>query len=419
MTTLSNAMAAFRHFLRDRSGNFGLMTALLLPVSVGVAGLAMDVTKMVQIKSLLQNSVDAAALAAASAMSKGMSQDDAMKLAQSFISSQMANGLVKDNDQDASEQLAKDLNAIGTVNTTTTSSSSATYDIALTGSYTLAMNPLSQVMGWTSVTITAYGKAEAAKQVDQKALSLYLVLDRSGSMSFVTDTVDSSRSSCQNYTESNWSKYPKLAATSPCYVNKITSLKTAVAYMAQTLNAADATYTASGSPSSKLVRVGAVAYNSSAFTAQSVAWGTASANTYVQNIPTYPTGGTDARGALTIAYDALKSANTTEATAHTGAGVANFDRYIILMTDGEMTGSSSSWSSSIDSAVRTQCATIKADGIQIFSVAFMAPTRGKSLLSACASSSANYYEPTTMAGLVAAFGDIAQKATTSDTRLTN
>ncbi|MGG7516836.1 VWA domain-containing protein [Allorhizobium undicola] len=419
MRFVSATIRAFQRLLADRSGNFGLMTAILLPVAAGVAGLAMDVTRVVQVKGVLQNSVDAAALAAASALSRGMSQDDALKQAQAFIASQMANGLIKSDDNDASEELTKDLNALGTIRTSTSSSNATTYTIEMTGSYTLAMNPLSSLMGWKSMTIKAYGKASSAKEVDQRALSLYLVLDRSGSMSFVTETVDSSRTSCQNYTQSNWGSYPRLAATRPCYVNKITSLKTAVAYMAQILNASDSTYSASSTPASKLVRVGAVAYNDAVFTASDMAWGTATANSYVQNFPTYPTGGTDARDALTVAYNALKSSNNTEAKAHSGAGVSKFDRYIVLMSDGEMTGSSSSWNSSIDTAVRSQCTTIKTEGIQIFTVAFMAPDRGKSLLSACASSSSNYFAPNSMSELVTAFGEIAQKTTYSNTRLTN
>jgi hypothetical protein len=122
---------------------------------------------------------------------------------------------------------------------------------------------------------------------------------------------------------------------------------------------------------------------------------------------------------MTLALNALKSSNTTEATAHTAKGNATFNRYIVLMTDGEMTGKSANWNPALDRTVRSQCETAKADGIKIFTVAFMAPDKGKSLLSTCASASDYYYEPEDMTDLVNAFGDIANKAAKSAVRLTN
>ncbi|MFP3534707.1 hypothetical protein SB763_35740, partial [Burkholderia sp. SIMBA_042] len=78
--------------------------------------------------------------------------------------------------------------------------------------------------------------------------------------------------------------------------------------------------------------------------------------------------------------------------------------------DGEMTGYSAAWNSGIDQAVRNTCDTAKKDGIKIFSVAFMAPDKGKSLLQYCASNLDNYYAPENMQQIVTAFGEIARKA---------
>ncbi len=111
---------------------------------------------------------------------------------------------------------------------------------------------------------------------------------------------------------------------------------------------------------------------------------------------------------MKIAFDALKSSNTAEKSAHAAKGNTGFERYIVLMTDGEMTGNSSNWNSSIDTQVRNRCTEAKNDGIRIFTVAFMAPERGKSLLSACATSVNNYYEPQTMSELVKAFEEIGR-----------
>ncbi len=39
----------FRAFMKDRGGNFGTMTAILLPVLLAGAGVAMDLAKLVQV----------------------------------------------------------------------------------------------------------------------------------------------------------------------------------------------------------------------------------------------------------------------------------------------------------------------------------------------------------------------------------
>jgi Flp pilus assembly protein TadG len=401
--------------LRETSGNFGMMTALLLPVSIGVVGLGLDATTMLQNKRTLQNAVDAAALATATAMTKDtMSTTDADAMAKSFVLSQMANVL-----SDATTASAN-LTTTAQISTPTPSSGSGKiYDVGLTSSYTMQTNALSQAFGWKTVTISAYGKAEAAKQNEQNGLSLYLVLDRSGSMSFITDQIDRSRYYCPNYTSENWGYYPYLQPSYPCYINKIASLKTAVGTMSDTLTKADPTASSYTVPKSRLVRVGAVAFNADTFPEQAPTWGTQAALGYVNSIPPYPTGGTDASDALSLAYEALRTKNTTEKDAHMRAGVPNFDRYIVFMTDGEMTGDSAEWNPSFDNKARVMCKAIKRDGIHLFTVAFMAPPRGKALLQACASDDTSYYEPNTMAGLVSAFQDIAQKASKSTTRLTN
>lgn len=184
ISTVRNRLFAF---LRETSGNFGIMTAVLLPVSVGVVGLGLDVTTMVQNKRTLQNAVDSAALATATAMANGLSKSDAEAMARSFIASQMANAL-----GDTAQ-----LSATTTITSTSQSSTDATYNVGLTGSYTMTMNPLSQAVGWNTVNIAAYGKAVAtigeSDESSGNPLSMYLVLDRSGSM----DDYPSYTTTCQ------------------------------------------------------------------------------------------------------------------------------------------------------------------------------------------------------------------------------
>ncbi|MBP8937527.1 MAG: pilus assembly protein, partial [Agrobacterium sp.] len=44
-----------RRFLADTSGNFGIMTAILLPVLLGVAGAGLELANVMQVKADLQN----------------------------------------------------------------------------------------------------------------------------------------------------------------------------------------------------------------------------------------------------------------------------------------------------------------------------------------------------------------------------
>lgn len=376
-------ISAFRNrlfaLMCEKSGNFGMMTAILLPVSVGVVGLGLDATSMVQNKRTLQNAVDAAALATATAMTGNLSKSDAETMAKSFVTSQMANSL-----SDATSEAAK-LSTTPNISATPVSAGSTTYDVALTSSYTMSMNALSQAFGWKTVTITAYGKAVSSSgssgsegTLTLNRLSMYLALDRSGSMNDSTDT---------SYT-------------------KIQSLKLAVQKLAKKLSDAD--------PKNIYVRTGADSYNSTADKAQAMNWGTSQVVSYVNALQA--TGGTDATGALTAAYNALKASNTTEATAHK---TTTFKRYVVFLTDGEMTGNSAEWNASIDKKVRKECDTIKLDGIEIYTVALSAPSNGKSLLKACATDANHYYEATDSISLISAFSSIGTDATKPSVRLTN
>ncbi len=404
-----------RALLSDRQGNFAMMTAAALPLLMGVAGAGLELTRVMQVKSDLQNAADGGTLGAATEarIAEGAkSNNELAESVKNYLGAQeWATGMTAEQKKDFEKNLS-------TVVTKSDTSKGSVYNITTTFSYSMPLNPMLSLIGADAITLRVTSTSQSSYNKGAP-ISMYLVLDRSGSMSFVTDTVDKSKSSCQNYTDANWSSYPNLRASSPCYVNKSTSLKTAVSYLVDTLNKSDPTYKAGSLPESTLVRTAAVAYNDSSFSAQNMDWGTKKTNAYVQAIPQYPTGGTNANAALTTAYNALKSSNTTEALARKTYGDNFFERYIVLMTDGEMTGASSSWNSSIDAAVRSTCATAKADGIKIFTIAFMAPARGKSLLQACATSNDNFYEPDNMDEIVEAFGDIARKAAGNISRVTN
>ncbi len=403
--TVSAYQKLKRRFLADTSGNFAIMTAILLPVLLGVAGAGLEMANVMQVKADLQNTADSAALAAATEarLKEGDLTDEKIKdIATAFIASQQEKNLT--------EEQKKELAKNSPINITTTDDARGkTYVIKTTINQQITLNPLMAFLGLKTLNISATGTAKST--VNKGApISMYLVLDRSGSMQIRTDTIDRTKSACPVYTEKNLGQDPGWAWSSPCYVTKSASLKTAVSFLIDTLNKADRTYK---NGTSELVRLGAIAYNNNPFAAQKLSWGTQAGQKYVADIPDYPIGGTDASAAMRTAMAALVKTNTTEAKEHKEKGNESFERYIVLMTDGEMNNNT------IDSNVRATCKTAKAEGIKIFTVAFMAPPLGKKLLQYCASSADNYYEPESMEQIVAAFGQIARKAAGSVAVLTN
>jgi len=409
MMSTSFLHPCLRRMFSDRGGNFGIMTAIMVPVLFGAAGLAIDVSSMMLSQRELQEATDSAALAAATALANEKTDEAGAKsLAKDFVAGQLAQLLAKNSIQGS----IKDATNV-TVTTTANGTKSKIFKVDVNTSFNLPLSPLMRVFGKTTQTISATSSGENGQTDTQGALSMYLVLDRSGSMSFITDQKKTNPSKCDNYTQDSWPD-PDKDLKSYCYIRKIEALQTAATGLFTELNKAD--------PQHELVRVGAVSYTDKQQTAKAINWGTADAASYVSALPYLPTGGTDASDALDTAYKALKSSTTgtdKETVQHKSKNHDSFQRYIILMTDGEMTGNSSSWNQSLDKEVRDLCATVKGDGITIFTIAFMAPQKGKDLLQACASSTANYYAPDNMTKLVEDFGDIAAKATSSLTRLTN
>jgi Flp pilus assembly protein TadG len=399
----------------DRAGNFGIMTAVLLPVLFGAAGVAVDVASALQVKSQMQGLVDAATLATASAMSdKDMTASEAETFSKTYFLGQAAQSTAPTNETPA-EKIVRDkalndgINATATV--TNTSGNGRTYNIKMTMNYDMALSGLSRVLGLSTMHIGVSSASQSGREGN--ALSMYLALDESGSMKEDTTTVNPAQPTTQESYDCSvyWWQQKTCTRSVPNYLSKMASLKAAGAAMFAELTKAD--------PTSELIRIGATSYDDTTKTENPIKWGTSSVATYVKNLPEPPAGGTDATGAMTNAFNALKKANTTEATEQAKKKNTSFERFIVLMTDGEMTGNSASWNSTIDAKVRALCKQSKDDGIKIYAIAFMAPDRGKSLLSTCASGADYYYEPTDMTTLVQSFGDIARKAAKTDTRLTN
>ena len=418
--------STFKNLLADEAGNFAMITAILLPVTIGVGGVAVDLTNVMREKAEIQNIADAATLAAASKMSKDdITEAEATKMAKDemvgqYLANLQSSGMSEDEIAAAKADLQKNMNTGATI--TSTGGSSKNFEVRMTLKANVQLSGLTRVLGFETIPISVSSISASAREGN--ALSMYLVLDESGSMAWDTTTVDPLKPTktvtgwyqCGYY--QCWGNYQVAN-----YVTKIAALKTAAGVMTTELLKAAApdqtNATAQETEAKKLIRIGAVSYTHETKTEQKPAWGTTTAKNYVLALPAVPEGGTDASGAMAVAFSDLQKANVTEATQHKAKQNYSFSRFIVLMTDGEMTGYSNAWNKGIDDKVRTACAQAKADGITVFTVAFMAPDKGKDLLQGCASNKESYYESSNMSDLVAAFGDIGRKAAKTQTRLTN
>ncbi|WFU08224.1 VWA domain-containing protein [Rhizobium sp. CB3090] len=384
--------------MRDRAGNFGVLTALAIPVLAAAAGVAVDVSNMAVSDGQLQEATDAAALATATALANGSATTStAQQLASDFVVGQMSNYLNND------PATVSDLKAGTTVNVTQTSNSSGgtNYSVVVKASYDMPVNGMTRVLGLNTMNISASSTSSSGTAVQKTALSMEIALDKSGSMLLNTDVIDTTQKSCiQYYTDGNYLyQYPK--AKSPCYIKKIAALKTAVGTLLDQLDAAD--------PKSQYVRTAGIAWSSEVDSSSNLAWGTASTRTNVIS-GLNADGGTESSAPMTLAYNSLMS--SSEAAAQAAKGNTNFQKIIVLMTDGENNSSSS------DTKTLNTCAAAKKAGFQIYTVAFMAPARGQNLLQNCATSSSNYFDAQQMSDLVAAFKTIGAQASKQLTLLT-
>jgi Flp pilus assembly protein TadG len=404
MNEREGAMKMWQQLARlrdDRSGNFGIMTAILLPVLLGVGGVALDLTNMMMSKTQLQEAADSASLAAATALATGEAANEAAAeaLAKNFFLGQMGNYM---GEEDASA-LAASTNVDVT---TTTKSNGKSYSVGFSSNYQLPLTPLMGVLGYQTMNIAAASTATSGTTETKAAFTMALILDESGSMAWeaARETVCVRRifSYCYQYETT--------------ITSKMQALKRAAAALFDALDEAD--------PAGKLVRTAVYTYDHEMVGSSPPNWGTEDARDHVSAIREPPAGGTDATQPMVAAVAAIKrnaAATDAESNEHKKNQNYNASRYIVLMTDGEMTGNSSEWNSKIDGKVREQCVLAKAGDypIRVFTVAFKAPDKGKDLLKECATSQADYFEAETMEALITSFSTIAQDAAKADTLLTN
>lgn len=150
-------MMVARAFRRSESGNFSMLFALLLPVTLGAVGVAVDVATLTAAQSRMQNAADAAVLAASRIHDKGVSRQD---IFQDFLHANLATA-GNLSDLDARIDIDTGINYISTTGT-------ASADVNL--NFAFLFGDARRI----SVTSSAYES--------RNNLEVVLALDNTGSM---------------------------------------------------------------------------------------------------------------------------------------------------------------------------------------------------------------------------------------------
>lgn len=367
----------------DRSGNFAILTALLLPLLFGSVALAVNIGDMISQRSKLQDTADSASLAASSALGtqKISTKAEAEALAKSFIKG----------------KLGENYTAAIAVTPNTASNGAVKWTVNISLKQVYKLNSFGNAIGWQTQELAVSSYAVATAGV-KNAFSMYFVLDKSGSMQSSTNEIKSN-TTCTYYWMPD-SNTMKSKSMSPCYNQRIESLKNAVNSVFSTFNKAD--------PNSVYIRTGADAYDSAAMAESKLAWGSSVAKTYVNGLSA--SGGTSSTSAFKAAVTALTAASET--ALHIAKSGITPKKYIVFMTDGENNASTD------DTATLKLCQQAKDTGITVYSVAFYAPDVGKRLLSACASKPETYFDASNGTALQDAFAKIGEMTAGEMSRLT-
>jgi hypothetical protein len=176
-----------KKLLKDKSGNFGILGAVAIVPILGMAGMAIDFTRAMQLRSELQNAADAAVVGALSEKSAGMleainmSGNGVVKLSEkeglALFDAQMAKS---SDDPDQPDQPADDSELDINERNVTISVTKTGKDLRAELSYEMSIKTsLLRVIGKESIKVA--GKAVAVYQT-QSFMDFYMLLDNTPSM---------------------------------------------------------------------------------------------------------------------------------------------------------------------------------------------------------------------------------------------
>jgi Flp pilus assembly protein TadG len=398
MRTLENKAI---QYIRGKGGNFGMMTAILLPVLIGVSGMAYDMTRAVQLKNDMQGIADSAVLSAASALAtKDATHAQAKDLAAKFYATQISqyqqfytgSGCDLDTKPESLQASVKT-----EITESKNGSKGRQFDVTLSIPYEMCVNPLTAVLTGKKIPLVVQASTYSATE-SKNAFSMHLILDQSGSMN---------EKVCENRTSDN-------SCLKQASITRIEALKAAAGELLDVIAEADKASAQPDSKETKYARLAAVAYSGSMGKSVKFEWGVSHVRTFVGAMK--GGGGTDSSGATAKAYsDLIATGTESENNKHFAENEQTPTKYMLLMTDGDNN------KKAFDDTTLATCSAAKAKGIIIYSIAFDAPIggRAKPMLQNCATSLGHYYDANNAAALSAAFKDIGLRAMAASARLTN
>ncbi|OJF94106.1 TadE/TadG family type IV pilus assembly protein [Pararhizobium antarcticum] len=184
-----------KKLLKDKSGNFGILAAVAIVPILGMAGMAIDFTRAMQLRSELQNAADAAVIGALSEKSAGMleainmSGDGVVKLSEkeglNLFAAQLAHASGGDGEPEkkmgiAGEPEGADSDLDVNERNVTISVTKTGKDLRAELTYEIAIKTsLLHVIGKDSIKVS--GKAVAVYQT-QSFMDFYMLLDNTPSM---------------------------------------------------------------------------------------------------------------------------------------------------------------------------------------------------------------------------------------------
>ena len=340
-----------RSFLRNTKGTIAVSFAIsLLPLSVAV-GTAIDYSKASNLHTNVSASVDAALVATATDILNDVSLDLESQSAVVARAGELFETFLKRNIESTLPPFFN-----GATFSFDTDKQELTVNVD--ASYKTHM---AKIAGIEKVNISV-SSAVTVKRETGGSLSMYLVLDRSGSM--------------------GWN-----------FPTRMTSLKAAVSGMIDGMKDVD--------PDKKFIRMGAVAYNHYTFGQKSLRWNLDQVNNYVQDMDAG--GGTNSSGAVKKAYKQLKKQKEIDQHAEKSGQVPKL--VMVFMTDGNNNATS------YDKDTLKYCTKAKNYGMEIYTVAFQAPSNGQALLEECATNSTHYFEVEDNDRLIEIFKKIGSNVT--------
>lgn len=381
---MQKARNTLKSSILDTSGNFGIITALTIPVLLGTAGVAMDFARALEIRSSLQQQADAALLAAATLLAQKNYDSYSAKEAAANRYANFA-ALIDTGCSDEPSVSDHKKKTATDVKQTPNGNKGKKFEVSFSASYEMCVNPLTALITGPSINL-AVGATTVSATPSKNAFSMHLVLDKSGSMDEIACEKRSSSNTCLKAGQSK----------------KIDVLKGSVNELLSVVKLAD--------PTKQYARFAAIDFAGSKGKGEGFSWGTEGVGSFVAKLKAG--GSTNSTDAFSQAYAELVTDDENE--AHQKKGNDEVTKYIVFMTDGDNTDAKS------DTRTLELCTEAKKAKMVVYTVAFDVRTsRATKLLSSCATSSNHYYAASTASELYTAFKEIGLRANSGTARLTN